>query len=156
MLGRIFSHRRGRRTVVAAPLVRMDQDEPDTTDEPAPADDDARPEPAPEPAPPEVEPEVEPLVATEVAEPVAPEAPVAPEPQVAPEVPVQPEAPIVREVPVVPDVPVEAARTRLCRTCGGRVPVGADGRRCHRGHRLSPAHGERPRGGWLRRLFGRG
>ncbi|HEV2890954.1 MAG TPA: hypothetical protein VGX28_11325 [Frankiaceae bacterium] len=46
--------------------------------------------------------------------------------------------------------------TRYCGMCGERVPLDADGLHCHLGHRLSPAHAERRRGGWLRRLFGRG
>ena len=141
MLGRIFAHRRGPRTVVAAPLVRVGEDEPGTTDESAPLAEDEAPEPAP------------PVEATRSDEVATGEPPEVPEAEV-PEAGV-PLAEVPRAEMAVDGVAVDEPRTRYCRTCGGRVPLAADGQHCHRGHRLSPAHAERPRGGWLRRLLGR-
>lgn len=47
------------------------------------------------------------------------------------------------EMPEVAPAADRPVGTRYCATCGERVPLAADGLRCARGHRLSPAHARR-------------
>lgn len=131
LLGRIFAHRRSRRTVVRAPLVRVDP--PHT---PAKPD-----EPAAEPAP---EPPVDPANGPSADEFVAPVNVAEPEMSRDESAPITPPAtPPARPPDVVADV-----ATRYCPQCGDRVPVGVDGLHCHLGHALTGAH-RKPKRRWF-------
>jgi outer membrane biosynthesis protein TonB len=155
VLGRIFSHRRQRRTVVEAPLVRLDP----PPEPPAPAAG-PRPERVAEPSPePVAERRTEPPPVPRV-EPDPPRTPPAPPPRAAappdpprwmgPPEPPRPPAPPAPPAPAPPRA-APAVATRYCATCGDRVPVAPDGLRCHLGHRLSPAHAEKRHRRWFRR-----
>jgi hypothetical protein len=219
LLGRIFAHRRTKRTVVSAPLLRMAEPaepaEPPVEAVAAPAEVAAAPVPVAEdaPVPPWLVDEPEGVAAAAVAPPPV-EVPVVEVPVVeewpgAPDgsgTDAEPASPTdvmpvgltvgipggtpaaVAESPAeVPDVSpddvdggdaaaaeaaggdaaddgavgegavvADADTTRFCAMCGGRVRADRDGLRCYLGHRLSPAHADAPRDGWLHRLLRRG
>ena len=152
LLGRIFAHRRDDRTVVRAPLVRV---EPEPEAPPAPAVATGQgwsvvhsaPHAAWEPPPaPVAEPVREPA-AEPVAQPVA-----GPQREQESEQESEQEQEQEQEQEREPARAQPAAArvaSRYCATCGDRVPVAPDGLHCRLGHRLSPAHA-RSRG-WLHR-----
>lgn len=161
LLRRIFAHRGGRGTVVRVPLVRVAEPpaEPGTADADAPEapvvwpgwDGVGAPERDVAPLP-TTPPAVEPLAAPP-AVPPASEAPVEPAGRAAAPAAEAAEEP--SRAPAGERVAAPAPARRYCPMCGDRVPADADGLHCHLGHRLSPAHAERPRRGLLRRLFRR-